>query len=97
MIDEEYKENVEYIRSTIMPKLQKIQRDLAESLPGVSLTVRLDGETGSMSAHAAVFDDTCKVTDSCTANFFYVDSKEEIDDEYNKFAEFLKKYTQPEK
>lgn len=70
MIDEEYKENVEYIRSTIMPKLQKIQRDLAESLPGVSLTVWLDGETGSMSAHAAVFDDTCKVTDSCTANFF---------------------------
>lgn len=94
MIDEEYKENVEYIRSTIMPKLQKIQRDLAESLPGVSLTVvRLDGETGSMSAHAAVFDDTCKVTDCCTANFFYVDNKEEIDDEYNKLAEFLKKYT----
>ena len=93
MIDEEYKENVEYIRSTIMPKLQKIQRDFSESLPGVSLTVRLDGETGSMSANAAVFDDTCKVTDSCTANFFYVDNKEEIDDEYNELAEFLKKYT----
>ena len=62
MIDEEYKENVEYIRSTILPQLQEIQRDLAESLPGVSLTVRLDGDTGSMSAHAAVFDDTCKVT-----------------------------------
>lgn len=93
MIDEEYKENVEYIRSTIMPKLHKFQRDLAESLPGVSLTVRVDGETGFMSAHAAVFDDACKVTACCTAIFFYVDSKEEIDDEYNKLAEFLKKYT----
>lgn len=92
MIDEEYKENVEYIRSTILPKLQEIQRDLAESLPGVSLTVRLDGDTGSMSAHAAVFDDRCEVTDSCTANFFHVDDREEIDKEYNKLAEFLKKY-----
>ena len=92
MIDEEYKDNVEYIRSTILPKLQEIQRDLAESLPGVSFTVRLNGVTGSASAHAAVFDDTCKVTDRCTANFFHVDDREEIDKEYNKLAEFLKKY-----
>lgn len=94
MIDEEYKENVEYIRSTILPQLQEIQRDLAEKLPGVSLTVRLDGDTGSMSAHAAVFFDvTASIKDSYTANFFHVDNKEEIDDEYNKLAEFLKKYT----
>ena len=93
MIEEEYKKNVEYIRSTILPQLQEAQRDLAENLPGVSLTVRLDGDTGSMSAHAAVFDDKCNVTDSCTVNFFHVDNKEEIDDEYNKLAEFLKKYS----
>lgn len=94
MIDEEYKENVEYIRSTILPQLQEIQRDLAENLPGVSLTVRLDGDTGSMSAHAAVFfDGRVNIKDSCTVNFFYVDNKEEIDDEYNRLAEFLKKYT----
>ena len=93
MIEEEYKENVEYIRSTILPQLQEIQRDLAEKLPGVSLTVRLDGDTGSMSAHAAVFDDKCNVTDSCTTNFFRVDNKEEIDDEYNRLTEFLKKYS----
>ena len=94
MIDEEYKENVEYIRSTILPKLQEIQRDLVENLPGVSFTVRSDGDTGSMSAHAAVFfDGTANIKDSCTANFFHVDNKEEIDDEYNKLAEFLKKYT----
>ena len=93
MIEEEYKENVEYIRSTILPQLQEIQRDLAENLPGVSLTVRLDGDTGSMSAHAAVFDDKCNVTDSCTANFFHVDDREEMDKEYSKLAEFLKKYS----
>lgn len=93
MIEEEYKKNVEYIRSTILPQLQEAQRDLAENLPGVSLTVRLDGDTGSMSAHAAVFDDKCNVTDSCTANFFHVDNKEEVDEEYNKLAEFLKKYS----
>lgn len=94
MIEEEYKENVEYIRSTILPQLQEIQRDLAEKLPGVSLTFRLDGDTGSMSAHAAVFDDDkCNVTDSCTTNFFHVDNKEEIDDEYNRLTEFLKKYS----
>ena len=73
MIDEKYKENVEYIRSTILPQLQEIQRDLAEILPGVNFNVRIDGDTGSVSAHASVFDDTCKVTDSCTANFFHVD------------------------
>jgi hypothetical protein len=93
MIEEEYKENVEYIRSTILPQLQEIQRDLAENLPGVSLIVRLDGDTGTMSAHAAVFfDGTANVKDICTVNFFYVDNKEKIDDEYNKLAEFLKKY-----
>ena len=92
MIDEKYKENVEYIRSTILPQLQEIQRDLAESLKGVSLGVRLDGDTGSVSAHASVFDDTCKVTDSCTANFFHVDDRQEMDKEYNKLAEFLKKH-----
>lgn len=92
MIDEEYKENVEYIRSTILPQLQEIQRDLAESLKGVSLGVRLDGDTGSVSAHASVFDDTCKVTDSCTANLFHVDDRQEMDKEYNKLAEFLKKH-----
>lgn len=92
MIEEEYKENVEYIRSTILPQLQEIQRDLAESLPGVSFTVRLDGDTGSMSAHAAVFDDKCNVVDSCTANFFHVDDREEMDNEYNKLAEFIKKH-----
>ena len=90
MIDEEYKENVEYIRSTILPQLQEIQRDLAEILPGVNFNVRIDGDTGSVSAHAS--DDTCKVTDSCTANFFHVDDMEEMDKEYNKLAEFLKKY-----
>ena len=92
MIDEEYKENVEYIRSTILPQLQEIQRDLAESLKGVSLGVRLDGDTGSVSAHASVFYDTCKVKDSCTANFFHVDDREEMDKEYKKLDEFLKKY-----
>lgn len=92
MIQEEYKENVDYIRSTILPKLQEIQRDLAESLPGVNFNVRVDGDTGSVSAHASVFDDTCKITDSCTANFFHVDGKKELDKEYNKLAEFLKKY-----
>lgn len=93
MIQEEYKENVEYIRSTILPKLQEIQRDLAGNLPGVSFNVRVDGDTGSMSAHASVFDDTCKITDRCTVNFFHMDKKEEIDDEYNKLAEFIKKYS----
>ena len=92
MIDEKYKENVEYIRSTILPQLQEIQRDLAESLPGVNLNIRIDGDTGSVSGHASVFDDTCKVADSCTANFFYVDDREEMDKEYNKLAEFLKTY-----
>ena len=47
-----------------------------------------------MSAHAAVFfDGTANIKDSCTANFFHVDNKEEIDDEYNTLAEFLNKYT----
>lgn len=93
MIDEEYKENVEYIRSTILPQLQEIQRDLAGNLPGVSFNVRVDGDTGSMSAHASVFDDTCKIIDRCTVNFFHVDNKEEIDERLNELKEFIKKYS----
>ena len=92
MIDEKYKENVEYIRSTILPQLQEVQRDLAEILQGVNFNVRIDGDTGSVSAHASVFYDTCKVKDSCTANFFHVDDMEDMDKEYNKLAEFLKKH-----
>ena len=93
MIDEEYKENVEYIRSTILPQLQEIQRDLAGNLPGVSFNVRVDGDTGSMSAHASVFDDTCKIIYRCTVNFFHVDNKEEIDERLNELKEFIKKYS----
>lgn len=92
MIQEEFKESVEYIRSTILPKLQEIQRDLTGMLNGVSINVSFDGQNGSVFSFVSVTDEYSTITDTCSTNFFFVDSKEELDKKYNELAEFLKKY-----
>lgn len=94
MIQEEYKKNEEYINSTILPKLQEIQRDLLRTPSKLSFDVSTrNGGEGYISSFVCVRNDNGNIIDSCPARFLYVDSKEEMDEKYNKLVEFIKKYS----
>lgn len=95
MIDEEYKENVEYIISTILPKLQEIQREVLKNQSRLSLDVRTSNEHGEgyISSFACVMNDMGEITDTCYPRFICVCSKEEMDERLNELKEFIKKYT----
>lgn len=94
MIDEEYKENVEYIRSTILPQLQEAQREVLENPSRLCLDVSLRNENGEgyISSFACVINDMGEITDTCYPRFICVDTKEEMDERLNKLKEFIKKY-----
>ena len=95
MIDEEYKENEEYINSTILPKLQEIQREVLKNQSRLSLDVvsvsNKNGE-GYISCFACVMNDMGEITDTCFPRFICVCSKEEIDERLNELKEFIKKH-----
>ena len=94
MIDEEYKENVEYILSTILPKLQEIQKKVLKNQSRLSLDVSVSNKNGEgyISSFACVMNDMGEITDTCFPRFICVCSKEEIDERLNKLKEFIKKY-----
>lgn len=95
MIEEEYKENVEYIRSTILPQLQEAQRKVLENPSRLSLDVfcmRNENGEGYISAFACVRNDMREITDTCYPRFICVDSKEEMDELLNELKEFIKKH-----
>ena len=94
MRDEDYKENEEYINSTILPKLQEIQRNLLKTPSKLSIDVsaRNDGN-GYVSSFVCVRNDNGNIIDSCSVRFLCVDSKEDMDEKYNEFVEFIKKYS----
>lgn len=90
MIDEEYKENVEYILSTILPKLQEIQKKVLKNQSRLSLDVSVSN--GHISCFACVMNDMGEITDTCFPRFICVCSKEEMDERLNELKEFIKKY-----
>ena len=94
MIDEEYKENVEYILSTILPKLQEIQKKVLKNQSRLSLDVSVSNKNGEwyISCFACVMNDMGEITDTCFPRFICVCSKEEIDERLNELKEFIKKY-----
>ena len=94
MIEEEYKENEEYINSTILPKLQDIQREVLENQSGLSLDVSVGNKYGEgyISSFACVMNDMGEITDTCFPRFICVCSKEEMDERLNELKEFIKKY-----
>lgn len=94
MIDEEYKENVEYILSTILPKLQEIQKKVLKNQSRLSLDVSVSNKNGKgyISCFACVMNDMGEITDTCFPRFIYVCSKEEIDERLNELKEFIKKH-----
>lgn len=94
MIQEEYKKNEEYINSTILPKLQEIQRNLLKTPSKLSIDVSARNYgNGYVSSFVCVRNDNGDIIDACSARFLYVDSKEEMDENYNEFVEFIKKYS----
>lgn len=95
MIEDEYKENVEYIRSTILPQLQEAQREVLENPSRLTLDVSMrngNGE-GYISSFACVINDMGEITDTCYPRFICVDSKEEMDERLNELKEFINKYS----
>lgn len=95
MIKEEYKENEEYIRSTILPQLQEAQREVLENPSRLSLDISMNNRNGEgyISSFACVMNDMGEITDTCYPRFICVDSKEEMDERLNKLKEFIKKYS----
>lgn len=95
MIEEEYKENEEYIRSTILPQLQEAQREVYENPSRLSLDISMNNKNGEgyISSFACVMNDMGEITDTCYPRFICVDSKEEMDERLNKLKEFIKKYS----
>lgn len=95
MIQEEYKKNEEYINSTILPKLQEIQRNLLKtpSKLSINISARNDGDGAAVSFFVCVRNDNGNIIDSYPALFLRLDSKEEIDEIYNEIVEFIKKYS----
>ena len=95
MIEEEYKENEEYINSTILPKLQEIQREVLKNPSKLTLDISArnnDGE-GYISSFACVRNSMGgEITDTCYPRFICADSKEEMDELFNKLKEFIKKH-----
>lgn len=94
MIEEEYKENEEYIRTTILPQLQEAQREVLENPSRLSLDVSTNNRNGEgyISTFACVMNDMGEITDTCFPRFICVDSKEELDERLNELKEFIKKY-----
>ena len=95
MIDEEYKENVEYMNSVILPQLQETQREVLKNPSRLTLdiSVRNDNGEGYISSFACVRNSMGgEITDTCYPRFICADSKEEMDELFNKLKEFIKKY-----
>lgn len=94
MIDEEYKENVEYILSTILPKLQEIQKKVLKNQSRLSLDVSVSNKNGEgyISCFSCVMNDMGEITDTCFPHFICVCSKDEMDERLNELKEFIKKY-----
>ena len=93
MIDEEYKENVEYIRSIILPQLQEIQRDVfGNDKLFVTMSTGLNGAYVSVSV--SVFDEQRdKIVDSFYPKFFFNDSNEQLEYEYKRLTDFIKEHS----
>lgn len=96
MIDEEYKENVEYMNSVILPQLQETQREVLKNPSRLTLdiSVRNDNGEGYISSFACVRNGMGgEITDTCYPRFICADSKEEMDELFNELKEFIKEHT----
>ena len=86
MIDEEYKKNVEYMNTVILPRLQETQREVLKNPSRLTLdiSVRNDNGEGYISSFACVRNSMGgEITDTCYPRFICAHSKEEMDELFN--------------
>ena len=96
MIDEEYKENVEYMNSVILPQLQETQREVLKNPSRLTLDISVRNDNGEryISSFACVRNSMGgEITDTCYPRFICADGKEEMDELFNELKEFIKKYS----
>lgn len=87
----EWEEGREYLRSKILPRLHEMQRDLfgnEDLLIGV--TTNRDGI--HISANVSIFEGN-EISSFILVNFFCTNSIEQIEAEYTKLTDFIKKHT----
>ena len=87
----EWEEGRKYLRIEILPRLHEMQRDLfgTEDLL-MNMTINRNGE--HICASIAIFEGE-EISRSIFVNFFCTNSIEEIESEYTKLTDFIKKYT----
>ena len=87
----EWEEGRKYLRSEILPRLQEMQRDLfGNEYLFISVAINRNGE--HICANIAIFEGE-EISRSIFVNFFCTNSIEEIESEYTKLTDFIKKYT----
>lgn len=86
-------ERKDYLRNIILPRLQEMQRDIfGNEKLFVTTATGLNGAYISVSV--SVFDDgRGKIADSFYPKFFFNDSNEQLESEYEKLTDFIKKYS----
>ena len=86
------KKRRDYLRSNVLPRLQEIQRGLfGNEKLFVTMSAGLNGAYISVSV--SVFEEPDKIADSFYPKFFFNDSNEQLESEYEKLTDFIKKYT----
>lgn len=88
----EWEERREYLEETILPTLLEIMQDFFGN-EKIFLEVSTQKNGEFITAFASVSDKNGKTTDCVYLHMSIYDSIEKIDKDYNKLAEFLKKYS----
>ena len=82
----------DYLRSNVLPRLQAMQRDIfGNEKMFITMATGLNGAYISVSV--SVFEEPDKIADSFYPKFFFNDSNEQLESEYEKLTEFIKKYS----
>lgn len=87
-----WEERREYLKARILPALLEILSNFfGNEKIYFDISTQRNGEF--ITAYAAVSDEHGKTTDSVSLHLSYYDSIENIDRDYNKLSEFIKKYS----
>lgn len=87
----EWEERREYLETYILPTLLEIMKDFfGNEKLYLEMSTQKNGEF--ITAFATASDESGEVTDKVSLHMSIYDSVEEIDRDYNKLAEFIKKH-----
>ena len=85
-------ERRDYLRNVILPRLQGMQRDIfGNEKLFVTMATGLNGAYISVSV--SVFEERDKIADSFYPKFFFNDSNEQLESEYEKLTDFIKEHS----